>query len=285
MSELLDRLSARLAQESTIVTAYSGGVDSALLAVVAHRVLGRRALAVTAVSASLPARARTAAREFAAEQGFRHVEVCTDELDRPAYVRNGGDRCAHCKTALFDQLDPIAGLLGARIALAANTDDLSDHRPGQGVAARRGAIMPLLDTGFSKADVRAVSRELGLRTHDRPAEACLSSRVAFGDPVTADALRAIERAEDALHELGFGECRVRAHGQGTVARVEVPATEIDRLVALRQHVVKLVREAGFTYVTLDLDGLRRGSMNALLPAVVTLERPVRRAPDRPVGAA
>lgn len=283
MSELLDRLSARLAHEPALVVAYSGGVDSALLAVVAHRVLGRQALAVTAVSASLSTRARTAAREFAREQGFAHIEVSTDELERPEYVRNAGDRCAHCKTALFDQLEPIAGLLGARIALAANTDDLGDHRPGQQVAVRRGAIMPLLDSGFSKADVRAVSRELGLSTHDRPAEACLSSRVAYGDPVTAEALRAIEQAEDAVHELGFVECRVRAHANGVLARVEVPAGDLERLLQLREQVVTRVRQAGFTFVTLDLDGLRRGSMNALLP-LVAIDRSARRAAERSVGS-
>jgi uncharacterized protein len=283
MTELLDRLCARLAQEPALVVAYSGGVDSALLAVVAHKVLGQRAIAVTAVSASLAARARAAAREFAQEHGFAHVEVCTDELDRPEYVRNGGDRCAHCKSALFDQLEPIAGLLGARIALAANTDDLTDHRPGQQVATRRGAIMPLLDAGFTKADVRAVSQELGLRTHDRPAEACLSSRVAYGDPVTAEALRAIERAEDALHELGFIECRVRSHAGSAVARVEVPTADLDRLLSQREQVVTQVLGAGFTYVTLDLAGLRRGSMNALLP-IVAAHRRGPRATDHSIAS-
>jgi uncharacterized protein len=265
MSELLERLTASLAQEPAVLTAYSGGADSALLAVVAHRVLGSRALAVTAVSASFPARARRAARELAREHGLRHLEVCTDELDRPAYVRNGADRCAHCKTALFDQLEPIGALLGARIALAANLDDLGDHRPGQRVATQRGAIMPLLDARFTKADVRAVSRELGLRTHDRPAEACLSSRIAYGDPVTGEALRAIETAEDALQQLGFARLRVRAHARGTVARIEVPAADMDRLLLVRDEVVARVRAAGFAFVALDLAGLRSGSMNTLLP--------------------
>jgi uncharacterized protein len=265
MSELLERLTARLAREPALVTAYSGGVDSALLAVVAQRVLGPRALAVTAVSASLSARARRAARDFAREHGLRHLEVCTDELDRPEYVRNGSDRCAHCKTALFDQLETIGALLGARIALAANVDDLGDHRPGQRVAARRGAIMPLLEIGLTKADVRALSRELGLRTQDRPAEACLSSRIAYGDPVTADALRAVELAEGTLHELGFTALRVRAHARGTVARVEVPAGDMARLLTVRDQVVARVRAAGFAFVALDLAGLRSGSMNALLP--------------------
>ena len=276
MSELLERLTTRLRQEPALVVAYSGGVDSALLAVVAHRVLGRRSVAVTAVSASLSTRARTAAREFARGQGFAHIEVCTDELERPEYVRNGGDRCAHCKTALFDELEPIAGLLGARIALAANTDDLGDHRPGQRVAVARGAIMPLLDAGLSKADVRALSLELGLSTHDRPAEACLSSRVAYGDPVTAEALHAIEQAEAGLHELGLRDCRVRAHANGTVARVEVPAEDVERVLGLREQVSAGIRRAGFTFVTLDLDGRRQGSLNALLPI---------RAVTRPIGQA
>jgi uncharacterized protein len=267
MSELLERLEARIAQEPALVVAYSGGVDSALLAVVAHRVLGRRAVAVTALSASLSTRSRIAARGFAAEHGFAHLEVCTDELDRPAYVRNGPDRCAHCKSALLDQLQPIADVLDCRIALAANTDDLGDYRPGQRVAARRGAVMPLLEAGLDKADVRAVSRDLRLSTHDRPAEACLSSRIAYGDPVTAAALGAIEQAEDALHDLGFPECRVRAHAGGSVARVEVPTGDLDRLLTMRAEVLATVGRAGFQFVTLDLAGLRSGSMNALLPVV------------------
>jgi uncharacterized protein len=261
----LGRLVDRLRAETTLLTAFSGGADSALLARVAHDVLGERAVAVTAVSASLPTRERAAARAFARSHGMRHVEVCTDELDRPEYVRNTGDRCFHCKSALFDALEPVAALAGGRIALGTNLDDLGDHRPGQGAARLRGAVFPLVDAGLAKADVRAISRELGLVTAGKPAAACLSSRIAYGDAVTADLLARIERAEDTLHRLGFGRCRVRAHADGTVARIEVPADDVEALVAARAELVAEVRAAGFTFVALDLAGLRSGSMNALLP--------------------
>jgi uncharacterized protein len=176
MTEALSRLRRRLSTESRLVVAFSGGVDSALLATVAHEVLGAAALAVTAVSASLPTAERAAARAFARERGIPHLEVCTDELDRPEYVANGGNRCFHCKSALFDALDPLASLLGARIALGTNLDDLGDHRPGQAAAAQRGAIAPMVDAGLAKADVRAASEALGLSTADKPAAACLASR-------------------------------------------------------------------------------------------------------------
>ena len=259
----LAALEARLAQEGRLLVAYSGGADSALLATVAHRVLGARSVAVTAVSASLPASERAAAKAFAREQGFAHVEVATDELDRPEYVANDGNRCFHCKSALFDALEPMAAVLGARTALGTNLDDLGDHRPGQAAAAQRGSVFPLVDAGLSKAAVRAISAELGLVTAAKPAAACLSSRVAYGDAVTAEVLGRVEAAEEALHRLGFDVCRVRAHADGTVARVEVQ--DIERAVALRSEVDGAVRAAGFTFATLDLAGFRSGSMNRLLP--------------------
>jgi uncharacterized protein len=264
--ELLGRLKHRLAQEDRLVTAFSGGADSALLAAVAHDVLGSRALAVTAVSASLPAAERAAARDFARSRGLAHVEVCTDELDRPEYRRNGADRCFHCKSALFDALAPVAAALGARVALGTNLDDLSDHRPGQQAARDRGSVFPLLDAGLSKAAVRAVSRMLGLVTAGKPAAACLSSRIAYGDPVSPELLG--EQAEDALHQAGFGVCRVRAHAAGSVARIEVPPDDLGRLLDRREEITALVRAAGFVFATADLAGLRSGSMNALLPLSV-----------------
>ena len=268
VAELLGRLKHRLAQEGRLVTAFSGGADSALLAAVSHDVLGSRALAVTAVSASLPAAERAGARGFARSHGLAHVEVCTDELDRPEYRRNGADRCFHCKSALFDALLPVAAAMGARVALGTNLDDLSDHRPGQQAARDRGAVFPLVDAGLSKAAVRAVSRELGLVTADKPAAACLSSRIAYGDPVSPELLARIEQAEDALHAAGFGVCRVRAHAAGSVARIEVPAEDLGRLLDRREEITGLVRAAGFVFTTADLAGLRSGSMNALLPLSV-----------------
>jgi uncharacterized protein len=268
MTEALSRLRRRLSTESRLVVAFSGGVDSALLATVAHEVLGTAALAVTAVSASLPAAERAAARVFSRERGIPHLEVCTDELDRPEYVANGGNRCYHCKSALFDALDPLASLLGARIALGTNLDDLGDHRPGQAAAAQRGAIAPMVDAGLSKADVRVASEALGLSTADKPAAACLASRVAYGDPVTADLLARVETAEAALHALGLRRCRVRAHAGGTVASVELPEDDLAGALDRRREISAAVRGAGFVFCTLDLAGLRSGSMNALLPLAV-----------------
>ncbi|WP_219417939.1 ATP-dependent sacrificial sulfur transferase LarE [Pseudonocardia nigra] len=264
VDDLLTALRARLRDEKSLLVAYSGGVDSALVAAVAAEELGERAVAVTAVSASLARSERSAAREFARGRGIVHVEVCTDELDRPEYVANAGNRCFHCKSALFDALEPLAALSGARIALGTNTDDLGDHRPGQAAAAARGAIAPLLDVGFGKAEVRAVSAALGLVTAEKPAAACLSSRVAYGDPVTAEVLERIERAEEAVRAFGFAVCRVRAHGAGAVARVEVPAEDVPRAAELRAELDAGVRAAGFEFCALDLQGFASGRMNVLL---------------------
>jgi uncharacterized protein len=261
---MLDALIDRLRKESRLLVAFSGGADSALLAWAAHHVLGERAMAVTAISASLPDRERVAARAFAREHGIAHVEVCTDELDRPEYVRNAGDRCFHCKSALFDAMAPMAALAGGRIALGTNVDDLGDHRPGQAAARLRGSVFPLVDASLTKADVRAISRELGLATADKPAAACLSSRVAYGDNVTPEVLRRIERAEDVLHDRGFTPCRVRAHGDGSVARIEVAEPDVDRLMSVRTEIADAIRACGFTFVSVDLAGFRSGSMNAML---------------------
>jgi pyridinium-3,5-biscarboxylic acid mononucleotide sulfurtransferase len=260
----LAALRERVRAEPRLLVAYSGGVDSALVAAVAAQELGERAVAVTAVSASLPRSERAAARAFASAHGIAHVEVATDELDRPEYVANGGDRCYHCKSALFDALAPLAALSGARIALGTNTDDLGDHRPGQAAAVARGAIAPLLDAGFGKSDVRRVSAALGLVTAEKPAAACLASRVAYGDPVTPEVLRRIELAEEAVRGLGFPVCRVRAHGGGAVARVEVPADDVPRAAELRSELDAAVRGAGFEFCALDLQGFASGRMNVLL---------------------
>jgi uncharacterized protein len=260
----LAALRERVRAEPRLLVAYSGGVDSALVAAVAAQELGERAVAVTAVSASLPRSERAAARAFATAHGIAHVEVATDELDRPEYVANGGDRCYHCKSALFDALAPLAALSGARIALGTNTDDLGDHRPGQAAAVARGAIAPLLDAGFGKSDVRRVSAALGLVTAGKPAAACLASRVAYGDPVTPEVLHRIELAEEAVRGLGFPVCRVRAHGGGAVARVEVPPDDVPRAAELRSELDAAVRGAGFEFCALDLQGFASGRMNVLL---------------------
>ncbi|MET7766265.1 ATP-dependent sacrificial sulfur transferase LarE [Streptomyces sp. NPDC005393] len=274
--ELLRALRERIREETALIVAFSGGVDSALVATVASQELGPRAVAVTAVSPSLSPTARTQAREFAGRYGIRHVEVCTDEIERPEYVRNQGDRCYHCKSALLDAVEPIASLAGGRIALGTNTDDLGDHRPGQRAAAARGVISPLVDVGMSKGDVRRVSADLGLSTAAKPASACLASRVAYGDPVTAEVLERIDRAESVLQSLGFAECRVRAHANGTVARIEVPEEDIERVVVARDLLDRELRATGFAFAAIDLAGFRSGRMNVLLGMPG-------RPPTRPAG--
>ena len=199
---------------------------------------------------------------MAQEWGLRWVEVETDELDNPEYARNDGDRCYWCKDALMTALGPVAEAEGATVVLGVNVDDLGDHRPGQRAAAERGAAFPLVDAGFTKADVRASSKELGLSTWDKPAAACLASRLPYGTPVSLGRLSAVERAEAALRHLGFRDLRVRHHGD--VARIEVPGPDIDAVVAKRQDVVAAVVAAGYRWVTLDLAGLRSGGFNQLL---------------------
>jgi uncharacterized protein len=203
-------------------------------------------------------------RALANEWGLRWVDVPTDEMDDPAYVANGSDRCAHCKGALMRALGPLATEERATVVLGVNVSDLGDHRPGQAAAAGAGAAFPLVEAGFTKADIRDWSRRLGLRTWDKPAAACLASRLPYGTPVTLGRLSAVERAEAALHGLGFGQLRVRHHGEA--ARLEVEADELALVVARRTEVVEAVRAAGFTFVSLDLEGFRSGSLNRSLGA-------------------
>ena len=262
----LEALRARLADLGRVVVAFSGGADSAFLARVANDVLGpERATALTAMSASLAPEELADCRALAAEWGLSWRPVGTDELSDPAYVANGADRCARCKTSLMAVAKPLAEAAGgATVVLGVNLDDLSDHRPGQAAAAAAGAVFPLVDAGFAKADVREASRRLGLRTWDKPAAACLASRVPYGTPVTLGVLGSVARAESALRRLGFASLRVRHYGD--LARIELDAADLPRAVAEREAVVTAVRAAGYAYVTLDLEGLRSGNLNAALRA-------------------
>ena len=259
----LEALRDGLRELRSVVVAFSGGADSAFLAWVAHDTLGPdHSLSVTAVSPSLPASERAACAQLAERWGLRWQEVVTDELANPDYSRNDGDRCFWCKDALMAAVSPLAQAAGATVTLGVNVDDLGDHRPGQRAASERGAVFPLVDAGFTKADVREASRELGLETWDKPAAACLASRLPYGTPVTLGRLSAVERAEAALRSLGFDDLRVRHHGD--VARIEVPEPALEAVVARRTEVADLVRAAGYRWVTLDLDGLRSGGFNQLL---------------------
>jgi uncharacterized protein len=214
------------------------------------------------VSPSLPADELAECRALAESWGMAWEQIETDELDDPRYARNDGDRCFWCKDALMAAAGPVAEQRGATVVLGVNVDDLGDHRPGQRAAAERGAAFPLVDAGFTKADVRAWSRELGLSTWDKPAAACLASRLPYGTPVTLGRLSTVERAEAGLRALGFGELRVRHHGD--VARIEVPERDLPAVVAQRTDVLAAVKAAGYRWVALDLDGLRSGGFNQLL---------------------
>lgn len=254
----LEHLRRRLRELSPVVVAFSGGADSAFLAWVANDTLGPAATAVTAVSPSLAPEEEADCRSLAREWGLRWRALPTDELADPSYTANDGRRCYWCKSALLDALAPLVDD-GASVVLGVNLDDLDDHRPGQVAAAERGAVFPLVEAGFTKADVRAESARLGLRTWDKPAAACLASRVPYGTPVTLGVLSSVAVAESALRVLGFRQLRVRHYGD--LARVELEVAELDRAVREREAVVAAVRGAGYRWVTLDLDGFRSGSLN------------------------
>ena len=256
---------AALGQLKSLLVAFSGGADSAYLAWSAHQALGERALAITALSPSFSEHDRREAEHFASATGLRHQCIATAEFENPLYVANNADRCYHCKDELFDKMESLARERGfSAIAYGINADDTHEFRPGHRAAAEHKILAPLLDAGLRKAEIRALSREAGLATWDRPAAACLSSRVAYGTAVTPEILSRIERGENFLRDLGFRQFRLRAHGD--LARVEIAPDELPRALNsdLAQRLAAHLKRLGFTYVTLDLEGYRTGSLNALL---------------------
>ena len=263
----LTSLEAHLRALGRTLVAYSGGVDSAYLAWAAHELLGNNMLAIIADSPSLARTQLADAIAFAREQSIPMEVVSTSELDRPEYVRNDAQRCFFCKDELFTLMEELRTARGFdAIAYGVNLDDQGDFRPGQKAAAGHKVVAPLLDAGLTKQEIRALARNAGLRIWDKPASACLSSRIEYGRPVTREALDVVERGEDALRALGFRQFRVRHHGE--IVRIEIAREELPRALdtSMATEFARIFKALGFKFVTLDLEGFRSGSMNALLPA-------------------
>jgi uncharacterized protein len=261
------QLQRDLAKLGRVLVAYSGGVDSAYLAWAAHQALGNKMLAVIADSPSLARVQLADAIAFAAEQSIPLEIVATGELDRPEYIRNDSQRCFFCKEELFTLMESLCETRGFdATAYGVNSDDQGDFRPGQKAAANHHVVAPLLDAKLTKEDIRALARATGLRIWDKPASACLSSRIEYGRPVTREALAVVEKGEDAIRALGFRQFRVRHHGE--IVRIEISREELSRALdpAMAAQFSSIFKGLGFKFVTLDLEGFRSGSMNALLPS-------------------
>ena len=266
LSAKRDLLQQKLRELSPLLVAYSGGVDSAYLAWEAHRVLGGQMLAVIADSPSLARVHLQDAIAFAEEHAIPLHVIATAEMENPEYVRNDGQRCFHCKDELFTEMERFRDQRQFRaIAYGVNVDDQGDYRPGQNAAREHHVAAPLLEAGLTKVDIRQLASEAELRVCDKPASACLSSRIEYGRPVTREALSQVESGEDALRQLGFRQFRVRHHGQ--IVRIEIAAEELPRAMTaeMSREFVRVFKALGFEYVTLDLQGFRSGSMNAVLP--------------------
>ena len=271
----LERLRVQLREIGSAAVAFSSGVDSTFLLRVAHEVLGDRVIAVTARSRSFPKRELDEAAAFCRSEGVRHEVLDSEELDIPGFVANPPDRCYHCKKALFGKLIAFAQMNGlAAVLEGANVDDDGDYRPGLRAIRELGVRSPLHDAGLTKAEIRALSREMGLPTWNKPSFACLASRFPYGERITAAGLERVERAEQWLRDLDFGragaqpsrhimQLRVRSHGD--MARIEVPPADIPRIAARAEEIAAALQSFGFAYVALDLQGYRTGSLNEVLP--------------------
>jgi pyridinium-3,5-biscarboxylic acid mononucleotide sulfurtransferase len=260
------QLHAELRRSGRVLVAYSGGVDSAYLAWTARQISGDNMLAVIADSPSLARTQLAYALAFAKEQDIPVEVISTSELDRPDYIRNDGQRCFHCKDELFAVMEELRAARGFQtIAYGVNADDEGDFRPGQEAARQHHVAAPLLRAGLTKQEIRELARQAGLRIWDKPASACLSSRIEYGRPVTREALSVVERGEDAIRALGFRQFRVRHHGQ--MVRIEIARDEMERALtpAMAAEFTAIFKALGFQFVTLDLEGFRSGSMNTLLP--------------------
>jgi len=272
MTDLAEKsaiLDATLRDLGSVLVAYSGGTDSAFLAWSAHRVLGYQMLAVIADSASLPRAELAAALAFTAAHGIPTHILQTDELENPDYQRNDRQRCFHCKDELFTRMEQTRARLNFRhIAYGMNLDDKDDFRPGQQAASNHNAVAPLVTATLTKPEIRTLARAAGLSLADKPASACLSSRIEYGRAVTREKLWQVEQAEDALHALGFPQVRVRHHGD--LARVEIDRADLPRALSIRNQIIAAIKRFGFPQVTLDPEGYRSGSMNTLLPASAIL---------------
>jgi pyridinium-3,5-biscarboxylic acid mononucleotide sulfurtransferase len=268
MEDKQEQLFTSLRNLERAIVAFSGGTDSAYLAWAANHVLGKNALAVTADSASIPESHKRDAEAFVERFGIAHEYIQTREFDNPDYARNGPDRCFHCKDELFTRLEELGRERGYRhIVYGVNQDDLGDYRPGQGAAKNHQVAAPLADAGLTKAEIRELSRRVGLPTWDRPASACLSSRIPYGTAVTIQNVKTVETGEEELKALGFRQFRVRFHGE--VVRVEIAREEMARALSMEmaERFTAIFKRLGFRYITLDLEGYRQGSLNEVLNLV------------------